>query len=114
MMRAVLIATSLAMAMPCFAQGVRVISGDIEHLYPAASSSTMQICKRETSALGSTCRLKDSSRLRGGKSRWRWSVSNFRRQRSPMRPIRILRCGTQTAAGGTAAGSSDPPEAGRG
>jgi hypothetical protein len=33
MMRAVLIATSLAVAMPCFAQGVRVISGDIEHLY---------------------------------------------------------------------------------
>jgi hypothetical protein len=33
MMRAVLIATSLAVAVPCFAQGVRVISGDIEHLY---------------------------------------------------------------------------------
>jgi hypothetical protein len=33
MMRAVLIATSLAVAMPCFAQQVRVISGDIEHIY---------------------------------------------------------------------------------
>ena len=33
MMRAVLIATSLAAAMPCFAQEVRVISGNIEHVY---------------------------------------------------------------------------------
>ena len=33
MMRAVLIATSLAVAMPCFAQEVRVISGNIEHVY---------------------------------------------------------------------------------
>jgi hypothetical protein len=33
MMRTVLIATSLAVAMPCFAQEVRVISGDIEHVY---------------------------------------------------------------------------------
>lgn len=33
MLRAVLIATSLAVAMPCFAQQVRVITGDIEHLY---------------------------------------------------------------------------------
>src|SRR4051794_41784126 len=33
MMRAVLIATSLAVAMPCFAQEVRVISGDFEHVY---------------------------------------------------------------------------------
>ena len=33
MMRAVLIATSLAMAMPCFAQQVRVINGDFEHVY---------------------------------------------------------------------------------
>jgi hypothetical protein len=33
MMRAVLIATSLAVEMPCFAQQVRVISGDIEHIY---------------------------------------------------------------------------------
>ena len=33
MMRAVLIATSLAVAMPCFAQEVRIISGNIEHVY---------------------------------------------------------------------------------
>jgi hypothetical protein len=33
MLRAVLIATSMAVAMPCFAQEVRVIKGDIEHLY---------------------------------------------------------------------------------
>ena len=33
MMRAVLIATSLAVAMPCFAQQVRVINGDFEHVY---------------------------------------------------------------------------------
>jgi hypothetical protein len=33
MLRAVLIATSLAMAMPCFAQEVRVINGDFEHVY---------------------------------------------------------------------------------
>ena len=33
MMRAVLITTSLAVAMPCFAQEVRVISGNIEHVY---------------------------------------------------------------------------------
>ena len=33
MLRAVLIATSMAVAMPCFAQQVRVINGDIEHLY---------------------------------------------------------------------------------
>ena len=33
MMRAVLIATSLAVAMPCLAQEVRVISGNIEHVY---------------------------------------------------------------------------------
>ena len=33
MMRAVLIATSLAVAMPCFAEEVRVISGNIEHVY---------------------------------------------------------------------------------
>jgi hypothetical protein len=33
MLRAVLIATSLAAAMPCFAQQVRVINGDIEHVY---------------------------------------------------------------------------------
>ena len=33
MLRAVLIATSLAVATPCFAQQVRVIKGDIEHLY---------------------------------------------------------------------------------
>jgi hypothetical protein len=33
MLRAALIATSLATAMPCFAQEVRVITGDIEHVY---------------------------------------------------------------------------------
>ena len=34
MLRALfLIATSMAVAMPCFAQQVRVIKGDIEHLY---------------------------------------------------------------------------------
>jgi hypothetical protein len=33
MLRAALIATSLAAAMPCFAQEVRVITGDIEHIY---------------------------------------------------------------------------------
>ena len=33
MMRAVLIATSLTVAVPCFAQQVRVISGNIEHVY---------------------------------------------------------------------------------
>jgi hypothetical protein len=32
-LRAVLIAASLAVAMPCFAQQVRVIKGDIEHVY---------------------------------------------------------------------------------
>jgi len=35
MLRTVLIATSLAVAMPCFAQQVRVINGDFEHLYGA-------------------------------------------------------------------------------
>ena len=35
MLKAVLIATSLAVAMPCFAQQVRVINGDFEHLYGA-------------------------------------------------------------------------------
>jgi hypothetical protein len=35
MIRAVLIATSLAVATPCFAQQVRVIKGDIEHVYGA-------------------------------------------------------------------------------
>src|SRR3954453_20093667 len=33
MLRAVLIASSLCIAMPCFAQHVRVITGDIEHVY---------------------------------------------------------------------------------
>jgi pectin methylesterase-like acyl-CoA thioesterase len=33
MLKAVLIAASLAVAMPCFAQQVRVITGDIEHVY---------------------------------------------------------------------------------
>jgi hypothetical protein len=33
MLRAALIVTSLAVAMPCFAQEVRVITGDIEHVY---------------------------------------------------------------------------------
>ena len=33
MLRTALIATSLAVAMPCFAQEVRVITGDIEHVY---------------------------------------------------------------------------------
>jgi len=33
MLRAALIAISLAVAMPCFAQQVRVITGDIEHVY---------------------------------------------------------------------------------
>jgi hypothetical protein len=33
MLRAVLIATSLAVTMPCFAQQVRVFTGDIEHVY---------------------------------------------------------------------------------
>src|SRR5262249_34015485 len=33
MLRAVLIAASLVVAMPCFAQQIRVITGDIEHLY---------------------------------------------------------------------------------
>ena len=33
MMRAVLITTSLAVAMPCFAQEVRIITGDFEHVY---------------------------------------------------------------------------------
>jgi hypothetical protein len=33
MLRAVLIATSLAVATPCFAQQVRVINGDFEHVY---------------------------------------------------------------------------------
>ena len=35
MLRAALIATSLAVAMPCFAQEVRVINGDFEHVYGA-------------------------------------------------------------------------------
>jgi hypothetical protein len=35
MLKAVLVATSLAVAMPCFAQQVRVINGDFEHLYGA-------------------------------------------------------------------------------
>ena len=35
MLRAVLIATSLAVATPCFAQQVRVINGDVEHVYGA-------------------------------------------------------------------------------
>ena len=33
MLRAALVALSLAVAMPCFAQQVRVISGEIEHVY---------------------------------------------------------------------------------
>jgi len=33
MLKAVLIAASMAVAMPCFAQQVRVIKGDIEHVY---------------------------------------------------------------------------------
>jgi hypothetical protein len=33
MLRTVLIATSLAVAIPCFAQQLRVITGDIEHVY---------------------------------------------------------------------------------
>ena len=33
MLSAVLIATCLAVAMPCFAQQVRVINGDFEHVY---------------------------------------------------------------------------------
>ena len=33
MLKAVLIAASLAVAMPCFAQQVRVINGDVEHVY---------------------------------------------------------------------------------
>ena len=33
MLRAALIATSLAVAMPCCAQEVRVITGNIEHVY---------------------------------------------------------------------------------
>lgn len=33
MLKAVLVATSLAVAMPCFAQQVRVITGDTEHVY---------------------------------------------------------------------------------
>jgi len=33
MLRAMLIATSLAVATPCFAQQVRVINGDFEHVY---------------------------------------------------------------------------------
>jgi hypothetical protein len=35
MLRPVLIATSLAVATPCFADQVRVITGDIEHVYGA-------------------------------------------------------------------------------
>jgi hypothetical protein len=35
MLRATLIAASLAVAMPCYAQQVRVISRDIEHVYGA-------------------------------------------------------------------------------
>ncbi|WP_439924441.1 hypothetical protein [Nitrobacter sp. JJSN] len=33
MMRVTLVAASLALASPCFAQQVRVISGDIQHVY---------------------------------------------------------------------------------
>ena len=33
MLRAALVALSLAVAMPCFAQQVRVITGDVEHVY---------------------------------------------------------------------------------
>ena len=33
MLKAVLIAASMAVAMPCFAQQVRVINGDFEHVY---------------------------------------------------------------------------------
>ena len=33
MLRAALVALSLAVAMPCFAQQVRVITGEIEHVY---------------------------------------------------------------------------------
>ncbi len=35
MLRAVIITTSLTAAMPCFADQVRVINGDIEHVYGA-------------------------------------------------------------------------------
>jgi len=38
MLSAVLIATCLAVAMPCFAQQVRVINGDFEHVYVRAAS----------------------------------------------------------------------------
>ena len=37
MLKAVLIAASMAVAMPCFAQEVRVITGDIEHVYGAGA-----------------------------------------------------------------------------
>ena len=33
MLKAVLIAASMAVAMPCFAQQVRVFKGDLEHVY---------------------------------------------------------------------------------
>jgi hypothetical protein len=53
----------------------------------ANSSSTMPICKHETNAPRSTIRLKNSSRLRGGKSRWRWSIPSFSRRLSPLEPL---------------------------
>ena len=65
MLRAVLIMASLAVTTPCFAQEVRVITGDIEHVYgPGAELLDSADLPHETSEPGNAGRLKYRSGLR--------------------------------------------------
>ena len=68
-MRGVLIAASLVLASPTFAQQVRVINGDIEHVYGYGGELLDDAdLQARNHAPGSTCRLNISSRFSGGNS----------------------------------------------
>jgi hypothetical protein len=111
--RSVLIATSLAVAMPCFA--LRVISGDFEHLYGPGGQSLDDADLR-------ACNHRVWEHMQAEKQRASGvdieeERLKFQEAALPMEWLRVrterLRIGTQQplATGGTAAGLSAPPKA---
>jgi hypothetical protein len=105
--------TSLVMASSSFAQQVRVISGDVEHVYGPGGELLDDAEQRARNQRASE-RMQAEKQLAIQRRQFdiETSVSSFRRRLSPTaQTIPILPCWTHTAAGGTAAVSSDRPEA---
>jgi hypothetical protein len=81
MLKAVLIAASLAVAMPWFAQQVRVIKGDIEHVYGIGGQLLDDADLQARNQRAWEHRQAETrSRLPGGKSRSRLGISGLIRQ----------------------------------